>query len=237
MSLPQPTSRSETPVRRQLLLPFFAYFLLLASTSFIAGGIVHLGLGENTAYYLALAVLGVVCFTVGNYLQKFVLRKNTRPTNLGAFLLVSFVLSVGMGMMTGGVQHYLDNPAYSSVLIPVGLILAVLAFLSREGVKLGPKLPALMGGTVAVAALLFGGLSTIGRAITVPGTAGHAHGSATSEPTPVAGHSAPAESVVSAAQVTETAVPAAQTPEAAPAHAEPHTDAHPEGGEDGHDDH
>ena len=45
VSLPQPTSRSETPVRRQLLLPFFAYFLLLASTSFIAGGIVHLGLG------------------------------------------------------------------------------------------------------------------------------------------------------------------------------------------------
>lgn len=132
MSLPQPTSRSETSVRRQLLLPFFAYFLLLASTSFIAGGIVHLGLGENTAYYLALAVLGVVCFTVGNYLQEFVLRKKTRPTNLGAFLLVSFVLSVGMGMMTGGVQHYLDNPAYSSVLIPVGLILAVLAFLSRE---------------------------------------------------------------------------------------------------------
>ncbi|WP_295821277.1 hypothetical protein [uncultured Deinococcus sp.] len=77
-------------------------------------------------------MLGVVCFTVGNYLQEFVLRKKTRPTNLGAFLLVSFVLSVGMGMMTGGVQHYLDNPAYSSVLIPVGLILAVLAFLSRE---------------------------------------------------------------------------------------------------------
>ncbi|MCD0164041.1 hypothetical protein [Deinococcus sp. 12RED42] len=235
MSLPQPMSRSETSVRRQLLLPFFAYFLLLASTSFIAGGIVHLGLGENTAYYLALAVLGVVCFTVGNYLQEFVLRKKTRPTNLGAFLLVSFVLSVGMGMMTGGVQHYLDNPAYSSVLIPVGLILAVLAFLSREGVKLGPKLPALMGGTVAVAALLFGGLSSIGRAITVPGTAGHAHGSAAAEPAQATATSTPAAAIVSAAPATETTAPAAQTTEAV--HAEPHTDAHPEGGEDGHDDH
>ena len=159
MSLPSVTS-----VRRHLLLPFLAYFLLLASTSFIAGGIVHVGLGENTAFYLGLAVFGVVCFTVGNYLQEYVLNKNARDLHLGTFLLVSFVLSIGIGMVTGGVQHFIDNPPYSAVLIPVGLVLAVTAFALREGVRLGSKLPALLGGTLAVAALLFGGLSSVATA-------------------------------------------------------------------------
>ncbi|MFC6751611.1 hypothetical protein [Deinococcus aquaticus] len=83
---------------------------MLASTSFIAGGIVHLGLGENTTFYVTLAAVGVVCFTAGNYLQEYVIHNNARGTGLARFLLVSFVLSIGIGMMTGGVQHYLDNP-------------------------------------------------------------------------------------------------------------------------------
>jgi hypothetical protein len=177
LSTVEQMSPSPVPsVWRHLLLPFLAYFLLLASTSFIAGGIVHVGLGENTTYYLGLAVLGVVCFTVGNYLQEFVLNKNTRNLNLGSFLLVSFVLSIGIGMVTGGVQHFIDNPPYSAVLIPIGLVLAVTAFAWREGGRLRNKLPALLGGTLAVAALLFGGLSSMARAMAPAGEAGHAHG-------------------------------------------------------------
>ncbi|AFZ67217.1 hypothetical protein Deipe_1690 [Deinococcus peraridilitoris DSM 19664] len=157
-------------------MPFLAYFLLLASTSFIAGGIVHLGLGENTTYYLALAFVGVVFFTLGNYLQEFVLRKNARSLNLAAFLLVSFVLSVGLGMITGGVQHFLDNPAYSTVLIPTGVVLAVGAYAWREGLRPGGQYRNMMLGTVSFAVLLFGGLS--GLSAVLGGEGGHAHGAA-----------------------------------------------------------
>ncbi|WP_221088371.1 hypothetical protein [Deinococcus aquaedulcis] len=222
MTPTQPGPLDQTSVRRHLLLPFFSYFLLLASTSFIAGGIVHVGLGENTAYYLTLAVVGVVCFTAGNYLQEFVLRANRRPMNLASFLLISFVLSVGMGMMTGGVQHFLDNPTYSSVLIPVGLLLSVLAFLAREGVRLGRKLPALVGGIVATAALLFGTLSGVARAIAVPGSQGHSHGAAGHQAAPATQPEAAAGTDTQAAQpaqrVAETGHEAAH---AAPAQVEP----------------
>ena len=67
-------------------------------------------------------------------------------------------------MVTGGVQHFLDNPAYSAALIPAGLVLALLAFLAREGVPLSTRLPRVVGGTVAAAALLFAGLTTAARA-------------------------------------------------------------------------
>ncbi|MDK2012070.1 MULTISPECIES: hypothetical protein [Deinococcus] len=234
MSTPAPAS-----VRRHLLLPFLAYFLMLASTSFIAGGIVHLGLGEHVPYYLALAVLGVVCFTAGNYLQEFVLRRAARPANLGRFLLVSFVLSVGIGMVTGGVQHFLDNPAYSAALIPAGLVLALLAFLAREGVPLSTRLPRVVGGTVAAAALLFAGLTTAARALGQPTQTGHAHGSADhSAATP---ETVPAAPVRTTAQETATSAAATQpvaTPVTVPTHDEApgdtHTDGHTDSGHDGH---
>lgn len=171
-----PTVPAQPSVRTQLLLPFLAYFLMLASTSFIAGGIVHLGLGENPTFYMSLAVVGVVCFTIGNYLQEYVIRKNERGTGIAKFLLVSFVLSVGMGMMTGGVQHFLDNPPYSTILIPVGLLLAVGAFAVREGLPLGRKVTRLIGGTAGVALLLFGGLNALAQAVDTPSA--HAHGAA-----------------------------------------------------------
>lgn len=248
MSTPAPTS-----VRRHLLLPFLAYFLMLASTSFIAGGIVHLGLGEHVPYYLGLAVLGVVCFTAGNYLQEFVLRRAARPANLPRFLLVSFVLSVGIGMVTGGVQHFLDNPAYSAALIPAGLVLALLAFAAREGVQLSSKLPRVLGGTVAAAALLFAGLTTAARALGQPTQTGHAHGSsagsadhsaAASAATPAAAPAATSETVP-AAPVTSptpdstTSAAADQPvpmPVTAPAHDEAHGDTHSGGHTDGHTD-
>jgi len=205
-------------VRSHLLLPFFAYFLMLASTSFIAGGIVHLGLGENTPFYLSLAVVGVVCFTAGNYLQEYVIRKNERGTGLGTFLLVSFVLSVGMGMMTGGVQHFLDNPPYSTILIPVGLLLAVAAFAMREGLTLGRKVPQLIGGTFAVAALLFGGLSALSK--TVGTASAHAHSTAEEVTT-----STPAAQPTTAV-APETAAPVEAEPAAAGAAADGHEDGH-----------
>ncbi|ACO47525.1 hypothetical protein DEDE109153_16335 [Deinococcus deserti] len=181
-SLTESTGSAKHSVRSHLLLPFVAYFLMLASTSFIAGGIVHLGLGENTTFYMALAAVGVVCFTAGNYLQEYVIRKNERGTALGKFLLVSFVLSVGIGMMTGGVQHFLDNPPYSTILIPSGLLLAVTAFAMREGLTLGRKVTQLISGTLAVAALLFGGLSALSTSVSAP--AAHGHGAAAEEVTP-----------------------------------------------------
>lgn len=181
-SFAESTGSEKPSVRTHLLLPFIAYFLMLASTSFIAGGIVHLGMGENTTFYMALAAVGVVCFTAGNYLQEYVIRKNERGTRLGKFLLVSFVLSLGMGMMTGGVQHFLDNPPYSTILIPAGLLLAVSAFAMREGLTLGRKVTQLISGTLAVAALLFGGLSVLSTSVSAP--AAHGHGAATDEVSP-----------------------------------------------------
>ncbi|GGM21655.1 hypothetical protein [Deinococcus aerophilus] len=228
MTSSHPDAFSEAPlssqhsVRSRLLLPFTAYFLMLASTSFIAGGIVHLGLGENTVFYITLAAVGVVCFTAGNYLQEYVIQKNRRATGLGTFLLVSFVLSVGIGMMTGGIQHYLDNPLYSTVLIPVGLLLAVAAFAVRERLTLGRKVIRLTAGTLGVAALLFGGLGALSKVVATP--AGHAHGAeAGTVPTT---HPSPQGAAEQATEETAAPIPAVMPAETPGAAAEGHDDGH-----------
>ncbi|MGM9319439.1 hypothetical protein [Deinococcus aquaticus] len=230
MTSPTPAAQPATPsaplhsVRQHMLLPFAAYALMLASTSFIAGGIVHLGLGENTTFYVTLAAVGVVCFTAGNYLQEYVIHNNARGTGLARFLLVSFVLSIGIGMMTGGVQHYLDNPPYSTVLIPVGLTLAVTAFALREQLTLGHKFLHLAAGTVGVAALLFGGLSAFSARLDTP--TGHAHGAQEQTTGSPAVTASPAPVVDAPSPVTPVATPERPV-EAAPDN----------GHEDGHTDH
>ncbi|MFD1734328.1 hypothetical protein ACFSC4_28375 [Deinococcus malanensis] len=56
------------------------------------------------------------------------------------------------------------------------------AFAMREGLTLGRKVTQLISGTLAVAALLFGGLSALSKSVNAP--AAHGHGVAAEKVTP-----------------------------------------------------
>lgn len=86
----------------------------------VAGSIVHAGtLGGSTYKYIGLIIAGIILTVIGNYLEY-----KTKNIRVGIrLLLLAITLSFGTGMLSGGIQHYSDNPAYGSILLSFGLVI------------------------------------------------------------------------------------------------------------------
>lgn len=95
----------------------------------MSGSIVHAGtLGGNSWKYTSLIAAGVLLTVFGNYLEYR--RDNLK---IGAKLLfLTILLSLGTGMLSGGVQHFADNPAYGSLLLSVGVGITFLSLAYKD---------------------------------------------------------------------------------------------------------
>ena len=71
--------------------------------------------------------MGILAFIYGTLLEK---KDSDKP--IVSFIIVSVILSIGVGMVSGGTQHYLDGPVYAAFLIPLGIALGYFAFLFRD---------------------------------------------------------------------------------------------------------
>lgn len=108
---------------------YLSHILRYVGVGLISGSVVHAGtLGGDSLKYIVLILLGVIAFVVGTILEE---RKKT-DRSLLKYVLISVILSLGVGMVSGGAQHYLDGPVYASFLVPIGLGVGYLAFLFRD---------------------------------------------------------------------------------------------------------
>lgn len=80
-----------------------------------------------------------------------------------SYVIISIALSFGVGMVSGGTQHYLDGPVYASFLIPLGLLLGYITFLMRENVRVLQTRKILFAASAAL--LMFGVLYAVARSI------------------------------------------------------------------------
>lgn len=169
---------SDTLLTR-VIAPYGTFVLLFVGAGFISGGIVHLGEGWNL-WDASLLVLGVACFIVGSYVQEVLYhKKRLQEEGVVRFLAYSLLLSIGVGMASGGTQHFIDTPRYSMYLIPLGLLLGAGAFVGKQNISLEKReWRRLMIGGLVFGALLWLGLSVI--ASDAPHSAGHSHGSRSS---------------------------------------------------------
>ncbi len=120
-------------IMHSLILSFLRFIALFLGTGFIAGSIVHLGEGVNV-WDVSILSLGVLLFVTGSFAQERASGSvNIRKHGIVQFFILSFFLSVGIGMASGGMQHFVDTPSYSAVLIPLGFTLGFLAYLFKEG--------------------------------------------------------------------------------------------------------
>jgi len=118
--------------RSRLIARYFAFVGMFVGAGFISGSIVHLGEGINP-WDVSVLVVGVLFFLTSTFVQEFVFsNKNFKEAKVLQFLAYLLVLSVGVGMASGGTQHFVDTPIYSSYLIPIGLGLGVIAFFLKE---------------------------------------------------------------------------------------------------------
>lgn len=136
-------------------LSSFAYYLsLYLSIALIGGSIVHMPI--NPVRFSIIGVIGLAMFAVASYVEVQRKRKSgDLSMSIGHYLGLSFALSLGLGMLSGAIQHYLDAPQYASILIPLGFILAFTSYGIREK-HLNPQTDKLIIAATITAALLIG---------------------------------------------------------------------------------
>ncbi|UUU44306.1 hypothetical protein [Streptomyces sp. NBC_00162] len=91
----------------------------------------------------------------------------------------SLLLSFGIGMLSGGLQHFDDFPARGAVLVPAGIVVSFIAYVIKDADTPWQRIFSPLGVSVlAVAALALFGLRELAASMeTAPG-GGHSHGTA-----------------------------------------------------------
>lgn len=170
---------SQENVFSKLLFPFVTYVFLFVGTGFISGSVVHSGDVEALYRYLSIGVVGVFLFVLGSYVQEVIYnKKNLKEEGVIPFLFFSLLLSLGIGMISGGTQHFVDFPQYASFLIPAGIVIALIAFTLKNNIHLSQsKWAGMLVTAVLGAGVLWGGLNAF--ATTLPESTGHGHGTNT----------------------------------------------------------
>jgi hypothetical protein len=179
---------SQFPVRWACYLAYFV------GVSFQSGGIVHYSL--NPARYGRLIIIGAVIFVVGaigsDLIEKESVLRSSGPAGFASFIASSLVLSIGVGLIGGSVQHFSDIPNRAPYFIGMGLLLSAIGFHGRFRPHRRRK--EMVAGIALVALLtvpVVGGLRAY--ASQLPASIDeHAHSGGASEPSPPiaeAGHS------------------------------------------------
>ncbi|MFE9023896.1 hypothetical protein ACFYNL_35750 [Streptomyces sp. NPDC007808] len=153
----------------------------------ISGAVVHHPMDPTR--YSMIAAAGAAVFLVATVLNEIVLTsEKPTPGKTLRMLGTSTMLSFGLGMLSGGMQHFADLPDRCSVLIPLGIVLSFVAYVLKEDKTPWRRIFGLMGLTVLVAAVLtFAGLRHIAPGVSESG-GGHSHGDAVTEKGTEEGH-------------------------------------------------
>ncbi|WP_196218136.1 hypothetical protein [Streptomyces blattellae] len=83
--------------------------------------------------YTLIAVIGAAVFLCATVLNEFVLtRSRPSPAKVCGVVAASLALSFGIGMLSGGLQHFEDFPERAAMLILFGLALSFVAYVLRH---------------------------------------------------------------------------------------------------------
>lgn len=111
---------------------FLVYPTSYLGVALIGGSIVHVGtLDVHSTRYVVLGIIGLMLMITGNILEAQMQRE---PLNIKYFGIIS-ALAIATGFLSGGIQHYLDNPVYAGYLLAIGLIVAYVAFARKYHLK------------------------------------------------------------------------------------------------------
>ena len=111
---------------RSSRIAYSAEVLRYVGVAFLSGSIVHAGtLGGNSAWYVGVFCVGIVLFIAGTYLSTAA--AELHPKHIA--LAVCF--SIGIGMLSGGLQHFFEGPVFAAAVIPLGVVLSYFSFRAR----------------------------------------------------------------------------------------------------------
>ncbi|MET7911778.1 hypothetical protein ABZS98_26610 [Streptomyces avermitilis] len=170
--------KAQSSRKRPLAARYLGYVGYFVGAGLISGAVVHHPLDPDR--YTRIAAYGALVFLAATVLNEFLLARE-RP-GLARMLIVvgsSLLLSFGIGMLSGGLQHFDDFPARGAVLVPAGIVVSFIAYVIKDADTPTRRIFSLLGLTVmAVAALAFFGLREVAASMEATPDGGHSHGTA-----------------------------------------------------------
>jgi hypothetical protein len=150
---------------------YIIYLVKYLGVALIAGSVVHVGtLHGGTIRYIVLGVIGLFLMMLGNIIEA---KHNGEKIN-AKYLFVITGLSLATGFLSGGIQHYFDNPVYAGYLLAIGLIFSYIIFFIKDKIKVLTR-NVLIVALVSVFILII--------SMYIPATVGSGHHSGTDENT------------------------------------------------------
>ncbi len=144
-------------VFRKILLPYLVYIGLFVGTGFLSGSIVHFPL--NPTRFGIIGLVGAFIFTLSSTVnEKYFNKANFEKEGVLKIIVFSLILSLGIGMTSGAIQHFDEVPLYASYLIPSGLFISLVGYILKNDLHLGFK-KTLMLGSITIIILAILGLS------------------------------------------------------------------------------
>ena len=150
-----------------VLPPYVLYVALYLGVALTGGSVVHLPLAP--ARYLLIGAIGVAIFitaSVADARRRHASGLEGSGGGLGRYVGWSVALSIGLGMLSGSIQHFIDFPHYASALLALGVPVTLAAYIGRERLDVPrPQLLRLGAGAAAFTAVLFLGLDLLADGI------------------------------------------------------------------------
>lgn len=191
---------------------YIGYVLYFVGAGLISGAVVHHPL--DPARYTVVAAVGVLVFLVATLVNEFLLTQERPPLARGLVVIgASLLLSFGIGMLSGGLQHFEDFPARAAILVPLGIVVSFIAFVLKDAETSLSRIFSPLGLAVLLLACgCYFGLTTLaaGMAGEAAEGGGHSHGGGAPEtddheaepeplaPSPTSEPSTPGEATTSA---------------------------------------
>ncbi|MEU2267056.1 hypothetical protein ABZ568_11620 [Streptomyces olindensis] len=163
--------------RTPLIGDYLGYATTFVGAGLISGAVVHHPLDPDR--YSMIALIGAGVFLFATVLNEFVLKwQRPSASKVVAIVLSSLALSFGIGMLSGGLQHFEDFPERAAMLIPFGLALSFVAYVVRHDTTRWRSIIGPTGLLVLVTATMaFFGLRGIASDMAAePAGGGHSHG-------------------------------------------------------------
>jgi hypothetical protein len=163
-----PKSKSSTAATHlfEVLGAYGKYVAMFVGAGLISGSLVHFPL-DPTRYAL-IGACGSILFTVASVFGDF-RKKESSTKQMIVLVVAALALALGIGMVSGGIQHFQDFPSRAAKLIPIGIGLSVAAFILRNGYRLkGEHLSWLGAGLVWVLMIVGVGLNQLAGASASP---------------------------------------------------------------------
>jgi uncharacterized protein (DUF305 family) len=142
--------QNEMSFIHKIIIPFLVYTAMFLGAGFISGAVVHFPVAPTRN--LIIGGIGAILFAIGATVNESIFnKKNLRDEGVVKFVLFSLLLSFGIGMVSGGSQHFFDTPEYASYLIPAGLLIGLVAFILQRNIHFTK---AVITGLAVVAVLI-----------------------------------------------------------------------------------